>query len=45
VTAVGADQFDIGVMVGDLGRLVEVESPSLDLGAVSASAEALAAKI
>ena len=35
-------QFDVDVMVGDLGRLVNVESPSHDVDAVTQSANVLA---
>ena len=41
--AVGsAAGFDVDVMVGDLGRLVDVESPSRDVAAVTAIGERLA---
>ena len=40
-----ADVFDLDAMLDDLRTLVEIESPSLDVEAVTASAEALAAMI
>ncbi len=39
------DRFDVDEMVSDLGRLVNVESPSHDLDAVTASAHVVAALI
>jgi glutamate carboxypeptidase len=39
---VGPDLFDVDVMVADLGGLVNVESPSHDLDAVTKSARAVA---
>ena len=40
--AMGAAAFDVDVMVGDLGRLVDVESPSRDVDALTRSANVLA---
>jgi glutamate carboxypeptidase len=39
---VGPAAFDVDVMVGDLGRLVNIESPSHDVNAVTQSAHMLA---
>ena len=40
-----AASFDLDAMLDDLRTLIEIESPSLDLDALQASAEALAAMI
>ena len=42
---ISADLFDLDAMLADLRALVEIESPSLDVDAVTASAQALAAMI
>jgi glutamate carboxypeptidase len=42
---IAPDAFDLDAMLGDLRELVEIESPSLDVDAVTRSAEALAAMI
>ncbi len=44
-TTVDASAFDLDAMLDDLRTLVEIESPSLDLGALRASALTLAAMI
>jgi glutamate carboxypeptidase len=41
----GVAAFDVDVMLADLGRLVNVESPSHEVAAVTASADGLAAVI
>jgi glutamate carboxypeptidase len=45
VAAVTTAAYDADVMVADLGRLVNVESPSRDVAAITASAHALAGLI
>ena len=42
---ISADVFDLDAMLADLATLVEIESPSLDLDALDASAAVLAAMI
>jgi glutamate carboxypeptidase len=42
---IAPDVFDLDAMLADLRELVEIESPSLDVDAVTASATALAAMI
>lgn len=42
---ISADVFDLDMMLTDLAALVEIESPSLDLDALDASAVALGAMI
>jgi len=42
---ISADVFDLDTMLADLATLVEIESPSLDLDALDASAGVLAAMI
>ncbi len=45
MTIPDADRFDLDAMLGDLRTLVEIESPSHDVEALTRSAEALAAMI
>ena len=45
IELISADVFDLDAMLADLAMLVEIESPSLDLDALDASAASLAAMI
>jgi glutamate carboxypeptidase len=45
IPLISADVFDLDTMLADLATLVEIESPSLDLDALDASAAVLAAMI